>query len=42
MVEGQAVPQERVDKTKKWLLIRFREMLRGVKLTDQITRYLSG
>lgn len=38
----QIVPQEKVERTKKWLLMKFREMLRGAKLTSQITRWNSG
>jgi hypothetical protein len=38
----QIVPPENVERTKKWLMLRFREMLRGAKLTAQITRWLSG
>jgi len=33
---------ERVDAVKKWALIRFREMLRGAKLTEQIQRWMTG
>lgn len=39
---AQMVPQEKVEQTKKWLLLKFREMLRGAKITTQITRWLSG
>ncbi len=42
MPEGQKADMQKVDDAKRWLLIRFREMLRGAKLTDQITRFVSG
>lgn len=38
----QSVSQDEVDRTKQWLLLKFREMLRGAKLTTQITRWNSG
>lgn len=33
---------DEIEKAKKWALIHFREMLRGVRLTEQMTRWLSG
>lgn len=44
MQNDQIVPvtQESIDKAKKWALIKFREMLRGAKITEQMKRYLSG
>lgn len=42
MPDPQVVPQEDVERTKKWLMLRFREMLRGAKLTTQLTRWVSG
>jgi len=39
---AEQVEQQKVDNAKRWLLIKFREMLKGAKLTDQVTRYLSG
>lgn len=36
------VPADQVEKTKKWLLMKFRQSLRGARVTDQITRFLGG
>lgn len=36
------VPPELVDAAKKWALIKYREVLRGARITEQIQRWLSG
>lgn len=36
------VPADQVDKAKKWMLMKFRQSLRGARITDQIVRYLGG
>lgn len=41
MVEVSKAPPEKVEAVKKWALIKFREMLRGAKLTEQVQRWLS-
>ena len=37
-----AVPAEKVERAKKWALMKFREILRGARCTEQIQRWLSG
>lgn len=36
------VAPEKVEKAKKWALMKFREILRGARCTEQIQRWLSG
>lgn len=36
------VSPDQLDKAKKWALMKFREMLRGQRVTEQFKRYLSG
>ena len=36
------VSPEKVEKAKKWALMKFREVLRGARCTEQIQRWLSG
>ena len=36
------VSEEEVRKYKQWALIRFRKMLRGERISDQIKRWASG
>ena len=39
---SKVVPKEKVDQIKRRLLMKFREMLRGAKLSENILRFLSG
>jgi hypothetical protein len=41
MAEAKVSP-EQVDAAKKWALIKFRGILRGARITEQIQRWLSG
>jgi hypothetical protein len=36
------VSTEEIEKYKRWAMMKFREMLRGIRVTDQITRWASG
>ncbi len=36
------VTPDRLDKTKKWALMKFRELLRGARVTNEMKRFLSG
>jgi hypothetical protein len=36
------VPLDQVERTKKWMLMKFRQSLRGARVTEQITRFLGG
>lgn len=43
MSENVAAPSaEKVEKAKKWAMLKFREILRGARVTEQIQRFLSG
>ena len=44
MATGQEKPvsPEQIDKAKKWILMKTREVLRGARATDNIKRWLSG
>ncbi len=39
---NRPVSPEQVEKTKKWVLMKTREILRGARATDNIKRWLSG
>jgi len=38
----KTVSKDKVDRVKRRLLMNFRQMLKGAKLTENITRFLSG
>jgi hypothetical protein len=43
MADNVAAPSvEKVEKAKKWAMLKFRESLRGARVTEQIQRFLSG
>lgn len=41
MPEKRVSPEE-IDRYKRWALLKFREMLRGARITEQIQRFASG
>ena len=41
MAQRQVSPEE-VERYKRWAMIRFRQMLRGNRITEQIQRWLAG
>jgi len=41
MSEKRVSPEE-IDRVKQWAMIKFREILRGARVTEQITRWASG
>lgn len=41
MAEKRVSPEE-IERIKQWAMIKFREILRGARITEQITRWAAG
>lgn len=41
-VPSRIPSKEEIDRAKKWMLIRFRQLLRGAVMTEKVNRWLSG